>query len=53
MFNRKAHVILDGDYIPLDSVKVTDIEEGIGSGDVVTFEYEGEQHQSLIVLHPA
>ena len=47
----KAYVIVKGEPLLLERAEVTDIEEN-PAGDVVTFDHEGQSHQSLIVIKP-
>ena len=43
------YVTLNGELIRLDNVEFLNIEEDISGRDLVTFEYEGETHQSYVI----
>jgi hypothetical protein len=42
-------VIVDGEKIPVDNVEFLDISEDIYGRDLITFMYNGERKQSLVV----
>ncbi len=46
------YIILNGEEIRLDNVECLNIEEDIHGRDLVTFEYEGERHQSYVITKP-
>jgi hypothetical protein len=46
------YVTLDGEDIRLDNVEFLNIEEDFYGRDLVTFNYEGERHQSYIIHKP-
>ena len=45
----KGVVIVNGNEVFTDKVKFLNIESDIHGRDVMTFEYEGERHTSLII----
>lgn len=42
-------VVVQGEKIPVDNVKILDIEEDIHGRDLVSFMYNGEKKQSHVV----
>ena len=46
------YVILDGKEIRLDNVEFLNVEEDSNGRDLITFEHEGERHQSYVILRP-
>ena len=46
------YVTLDGEEVRLDNVEFLNIEEDINGRDLVTFNYEGERHQSYVIHKP-
>lgn len=47
---RATYVIVNGEKVNTRYVKFIDIEEGLQGEDVMTFEYEGKQHKSIVYL---
>lgn len=46
MNKQVSHVSVNGNWIPLQNCKFMDIEEDFQGRDLITFEYQGEIHQS-------
>jgi hypothetical protein len=46
----KGYVFVNGEEISIDKVEVYDIEEDLTGRDLVTFIYNGKNHQSYIIL---
>lgn len=42
-------VIVNGEHISIDNVKILDISEDIYGRELITFVYNGERKQSLVV----
>ena len=49
-YEPSGHVIVDGDYVPVEDVEVLDIEEDMQGRDLLTFNFAGDRHQSYIVM---
>lgn len=47
---RKSYVIVRGELIPQEQTEFVNIEEDFTGRDVVTFIYNGEQHQSFVIV---
>jgi predicted thioredoxin/glutaredoxin len=46
----KPHVMIDGDWVPMDNVQFENIEEDMLGRDTVTVTYNGERFKSLVTL---
>jgi len=46
----KPHVMIDGEWVPMDDVQFENIEEDMLGRDTVTVTYNGERFKSLITL---
>jgi len=46
----KPHVMINGDWVPMDDVQFENIEEDMLGRDMVTVTYNGEKFKSLITL---
>jgi hypothetical protein len=46
----KAHVMFNGDWIPLDSVTFENVEEDIQGRDLITFTHEGVTKQYYVTM---
>lgn len=47
---RATYVMVDGEKVNTRYVKFVDIEEGLHGEDIMTFEYEGNQHKSAVYI---
>ena len=47
---KRAYVMVNGELVLQDETKFLNIEEDMLGRDIVTFEYNGETHQSFVVL---
>ena len=43
-------VIIEGDFIPTEHVKILNIEEDISGRDLITFTWKGETLQSFLTI---
>jgi len=46
---RVACVIVDGDFIPVESIEVLNVEEDISGRDLLTFMWKDQEKQSFVV----
>jgi len=46
----KAHVMFDGEWIPLDSVTFENVEEDMQGRDLITFTHKGVTKQSYVTM---
>jgi hypothetical protein len=46
----KPHVLLLGEYVRCEDLEVLNVEEDMQGRDLLTFNYQGETHQSLVYL---
>jgi hypothetical protein len=46
----KPHVMIDGDWVPMDDVQFENIEEDMLGRDMVTVTYNGKTFKSLVTL---
>lgn len=46
----KPHVMINGDWVPMDDVQFENIEEDMLGRDMVTVTYNGETFKSLVTL---
>lgn len=47
---RKPYVMVGSEFVPQENTKFINIEEDMMGRDIVTFEYNGETHQSFVVI---
>jgi len=46
----KPHVMIDGDWVPMDNVQFENIEEDMLGRDMVTVTYNGHKFKSFVTL---
>jgi hypothetical protein len=49
-YEAKGYVTVQGNYVPLDQVKVLDISEDIQGRDLIKFKYGNQELESYIIL---
>jgi hypothetical protein len=49
-YYKSGYVLVKGEQININTVKVLDVEEDFSGRDLVTFEYNGEVRQSYVLV---
>jgi len=49
-YHKSGYVLVKGEQININTVKVLNVEEDFSGRDLVTFEYNGEERKSFVII---